>query len=228
MLRTRQRTTEPPAGLPAWFFWDYDRAEVIADAVVHASGMVAAITGAVLLLSAGLRTGVAGDRAPILVYAIGLVTALGLSAIYNLWPVSPVKWILRRFDQSAIYLFIAATYTPFLPRITTGFSTVGWLCFIWLFALAGSALRLFWPGRLERVAVALCCLLGWSGVVLIGRLQWPTMGLLLLGGLLYSTGISFHFWDRLRFQNAIWHLFGLLAAAAHYFAVLMCVGLQLA
>jgi len=29
-------------------------------------------------------------------------------------------------------------------------------------------------------------------------------------GLLYSTGAGFHLWERLRFQNAIWHGFVLL------------------
>jgi hemolysin III len=42
---------------------------------------------------------------------------LGLSATYNLWPVSPRKWLLRRFDHSAIYLLIAATYTPFITQV---------------------------------------------------------------------------------------------------------------
>ena len=40
------------------------------------------------------------------------------------------------------------------------------------------------------------------------------------GGLLYSFGVIFHAWQRLRFQNAIWHCFVLLGAACHYTAVL--------
>ena len=40
------------------------------------------------------------------------------------------------------------------------------------------------------------------------------------GGLLYSFGVIFHAWQRLRFQNAIWHGFVLLGAACHYTAVL--------
>ena len=30
------------------------------------------------------------------------------------------------------------------------------------------------------------------------------------GGVLYSLGVIFHAWQRLRFQNAIWHSFVLL------------------
>jgi hemolysin III len=37
---------------------------------------------------------------------------------------------------------------------------------------------------------------------------------------LYTFGVIFHAWQRLRFQNAIWHAFVLLGAACHYTAVL--------
>ncbi|MEH2575160.1 channel protein (hemolysin III family) [Bradyrhizobium sp. AZCC 1708] len=38
--------------------------------------------------------------------------------------------------------------------------------------------------------------------------------------MLYSLGVIFHSWQRLRFQNAIWHGFVLLGAACHYTAIL--------
>ena len=88
--------------------WDYDRAEIIADGVVHALGVCLGLIGAVVIVVIAVKL----ERievAPILVYVIGLVTMLGLSAAYNMWPVSPAKWILRRFDHSAIYLLIAGT-----------------------------------------------------------------------------------------------------------------------
>jgi hemolysin III len=47
-----------------------------------------------------------------------------------------------------------------------------------------------------------------------------TLWLIAIGGVLYSAGVIFHAWQRLRFQNAIWHSFVLLAAACHYSAVL--------
>ena len=90
--------------------WDYDRAEIIADGVVHAIGVCLGLIGAVTIIVIAVKL----ERievAPILIYVIGLVTMLGLSTAYNMWPVSPAKWVLRRFDHSAIYLLIAGTYT---------------------------------------------------------------------------------------------------------------------
>ncbi|MCC7347601.1 MAG: hemolysin III family protein, partial [Variibacter sp.] len=47
-----------------------------------------------------------------------------------------------------------------------------------------------------------------------------SLWLLAAGGVLYSVGVIFHVWRTLRFQNAIWHGFVLVAAACHFFAVL--------
>jgi hemolysin III len=47
--------------------------------------------------------------------------------------------------------------------------------------------------------------------------------LIIIGGVIYTTGVVFHLWERLRFQNAIWHGFVVTAAGVHYAAVLTCV-----
>jgi hemolysin III len=39
---------------------------------------------------------------------------LSVSLAFNLVPISPIKRTLARFDQAAIFLFIAGSYTPFL------------------------------------------------------------------------------------------------------------------
>jgi hemolysin III len=66
--------------------------------------------------------------------------------------------------------------------------------------------------------------MGWSGVmvydVIAAALPTYTLYMLAVGGVLYSAGVIFHVWERLRFQNAIWHGFVLLAASFHYAAVL--------
>jgi hemolysin III len=49
--------------------------------------------------------------------------------------------------------------------------------------------------------------------------------LLAAGGALYTGGVIFHVWESLRFQNAIWHGFVVLAAACHYGAVLDYLGM---
>jgi hemolysin III len=80
------------------------------------------------------------------------------------------------------------------------------------------------PGRFDRLAVILCLLLGWSGVLaydsFASALPSSSLWLLAIGGILYSVGTAFHVLQRLRFHNAIWHGFVLLGASCHYSAVL--------
>jgi channel protein (hemolysin III family) len=149
---------------PGQISWDYDRAEIIADGAVHATGVCLGLIGAVTIVVIAVRI----ERievAPILVYVIGLVTMLALSAAYNMWPVSRAKWVLRRFDHSAIYLLIAGTYTPFLAQMKSVLALAGLGPGVWLSAVIGIALKLALPGRFDRLAIVLCLLLGWSGVI---------------------------------------------------------------
>jgi hemolysin III len=157
------------------------------------------------------------------VYVAGLLAMLGLSATYNLWPVSRAKWVLRRFDHSAIYMLIAATYTPFIMEVKESLLAIALLIGVWCAAIAGIVLKLKFPGRFDRVAVGLYLAMGWSGLMLYDSVvkALPAMALwfVVAGGVLYTLGVIFHAWQRLRFQNAIWHGFVLCGAACHYTAV---------
>jgi hemolysin III len=98
--------------------------------------------------------------APTLIYGGGLLAMLGFSAAYNLWPVSPLKWRLRRFDQSAIFLFIAATYTPLIAHLQSDVRAAYTLLGVWTAAAMGVLLKVFFPGRYDRLSIGLCLLLG--------------------------------------------------------------------
>jgi len=210
-------------GRPAAAGRDYDRAEVRLDAVVHGVGLVLGIVGTAVLIAFTLRSPAVGDLPVAIVYTTGLLAMLGFSAAYNLWPVSRIKWLLRRFDHSAIYLLIAATYTPFIAQMKNGLLANTLLAGVWTVAAVGIVLKLALPGRFDRFSIVLYLALSWSGVAMyevIAALPASTLWLLGAGGLLYSFGVVFHLWESLRFQNAIWHAFVVLAAACHYTAVI--------
>jgi len=199
----------------------YDRAELIADAILHAAGMGFAVTGLVLLIS--MADGLPSfQSASVWIYGVGLITVLATSAAYNAWPLGSTKLILRRFDQSAVYLFIAASYTPIIARADVAPSKT-LLFVIWALAWLGVVLKLAFPFRFERLAILLCLTLGWSGLLAYDLVFSPlaptTLGLIVAAGALYSVGVVFHLWDNLRFQNAIWHAFVMIAAGLQFAAV---------
>ncbi|MCF3638581.1 hemolysin III family protein [Rhizobium sp. TRM95111] len=207
--------------------WNYDRQELIADGVVHGIGVVFALIGATALIFYATVFSSHGQLAAAWIYGVGLVLALATSFAYNLWPVSIVKWHLRRFDHAAIFVLIAATYTPFLQRGWEDPLLAAMLVGIWIAALAGVAVKFLLPGRYDRLAILIYLAMGWSGVFaagpLVTRLSATTVTLIVIGGILYSLGVIFHVRQTLRFQNAIWHGFVVAAAAVHYSAVVTCL-----
>ena len=204
--------------------WNYDRAELIADGIVHIVGICFGLIAATALIVLTAVYASAIDVAVVSVYVAGLLAMLVLSATYNLWPVSRAKWVLRRFDHSAIYILIAATYTPFIMELKDSYFAIALLIGVWCVAIVGIVLKLTLPGRFDRLSVGLYLAMGWSGMMLydavVKALPAMAIGFVVAGGVLYSLGVIFHAWRRLRFQNAIWHGFVLLGAACHYTAVL--------
>ena len=217
---------------PTYSWWSreqrpYTRLEMVVDGFVHILGLlVALVAGSILLTYAILET--APEAVPALVlYLISFVALFGISMAYNLWPVSPIKMHLARLDQAAIFLFIAGTYTPFLALI--GGTATGMLMtsFVWGASLVGIALKLIVPERFGRLAIMLYLAIGWSGLLVFQSLAQTlpntTLLLILAGGVTYSLGIIFHLWEKLKFQNALWHVFVLGGATLHLWAVMDCM-----
>lgn len=224
VFRLKQFSADSATRVAGAIRWNYDRAELIADAIVHGLGVFAGLIALTVLIVLTAVFASATELVTVSIYAAGLLAMLGFSAAYNMWPVSPRKWFLRRFDHSAIYLLIAATYTPFLAQMANGWLAAALLAFVWGVAITGIVIKLRFPGRFDGLAVLLYLALGWSGMIAYDSVFTPLPPLSLwfvaAGGTLYTAGVIFHVWRGLRFQNAIWHAFVLGGAACHYTAVL--------
>ncbi|WP_042442289.1 PAQR family membrane homeostasis protein TrhA [Azospirillum sp. B510] len=202
----------------------YSVGERRADAAVHAIGVTAGIAGFLWLLEAGLFSGTVPlhTALALTVYGLGLVGMLTASAAYNLAPPGFGKALLRRVDHAMIFVMIAGTYTPFTLGLGQGIGLGG---AVWGGAAVGAALKLRFPGRFDRLGLALYLGLGWAVVTALeplgSVLSAPALWLLVGGGLLYTVGVAFHLMDRMPYHNAIWHLMVLAAAACHFAAVVM-------
>ncbi len=208
----------------------YSRLELIGDAVIHCIGLTITIAiGGFLVAAAGMKTA-PGEWPMICVYVGSLLLVLSVSLAFNMAPVTPIKRLLARFDQAAIFLLIAGTYTPLLALLGNTPTGTIMLIVIWSAALLGIALKLIVPQHFGRLALVLYLGIGWSGVVifqsLASVLEPDTLLMIVAGGVAYSSGIIFHLWERLRFHNVIWHCFVVAGASIHLWAVLDCMVLQ--
>jgi len=216
-----------PPSIPYRGRYEHSRAERIADGVVHAVGITAAMSvGGVLLTFAAFQAS-PGEYAAAILFVVCLLTVLSVSLAYNLWPISPTKWVLRRIDHAAIYLLIAATYMPFLAQLDDSSLALAMSILVWGAASMGIVVKLFMPGRFDRLSIVLYMAIGWSGALVANSvasvLPPSTLWLLVGGGLAYSSGVIFFLWDRLRFQSATWHGFVVLGAGLHLAAVMDCL-----
>lgn len=201
----------------------FSQGELVADGLVHAVALFAAVIGLAVLIVLVLTKRGGLELSAVAIYGVGLLSMFGFSAAYNMAPPSSLKWLLRRFDHSSIYLMIAGTYTPLLTLVSDTTWAVILALVVWVGAIAGIVLKVALPGRFDRLSIVIYLMLGGVAVVaikpLVASLPSLTMALLGVGGLLYSTGVAFYVWKNLKFNNAIWHSFVVAAAGCHFAAI---------
>lgn len=161
------------------------------------------------------------------IYGASLFTLYTLSTLYHSLR-GRAKQIFRKLDHIAIYLLIAGSYTPFTLITLRG--AWGWSLFgiIWALAIVGIIVDTLHKGGSRTIQMVIYLLMGWLILVamypLIQALPTGGLALLVLGGVLYTSGIIFYALDdRMKHAHGIWHLFVLAGSISHYLAVLLYV-----
>lgn len=127
------------------------------------------------------------------VFAASVAGMFGVSALYHrvTWRPRPRAW-MARLDHAAIYLLIAGTYTPYSVIALSGAWRVVVLAVVWSGAAAAIALKFAWVRAPKALAAVIGVALGWAGIAalpqLVEELGGGATGLLLAGGVLYTSG----------------------------------------
>ena len=171
-----------------------------------------------------------GSRATLAatVYGLSLAAMLGFSALYHRSGAPPriERW-LERADHSAIFVFIAGSYTPFCLLLRDQGPIL--LAIVWSGALFGVLQALFWINAPRWVSVPIYLVVGWTVVPFVPKL-WAALGatgvmLLFAGGVLYSVGgVVFAMgkpnpWPRHFGFHEIFHALVVVACVCHFVAV---------
>ena len=208
-------------------FPQYTNRERVADGCVHVIGVTASLVALTALLIVAVKAQATLWVVALLVYGLALVAMFSCSAGYHLVIHPKIKEVFRRLDHAAIFFMIAGTYTPFILIKMNDPWGLTLLAVVWTMAAIGIAIKLFAPRFLEGLTVPLYLVQGWAVLAawqpLMSALPGVVLTLLMVGGVLYTVGVVFHLWDRLPYQNAIWHGFVLTAASVHYAAVMVIV-----
>jgi hemolysin III len=197
--------------------------EEIANSLTHGVGLLFSVMGLAVMLTRAITTGDAWVIVTCTVYGITLVLLYLASTLYHALAHTPARGVFRRLDHSAIYLLIAGTYTPFLLVWLRG--PWGWTLFgiSWGLALIGITVKAALGPRWPIISTTVYILMGWLAVVaaepLLRHVPPGAIGWLVAGGLLYTSGVVFFAWERLRYAHAVWHLFVLGGSICHFVAI---------
>ncbi|MEE1121151.1 MAG: hemolysin III family protein [Prevotella sp.] len=160
----------------------------------------------------------------VLFFIVGMFLMFLSSSIYHMLPPGLAKEILRKCDHISIYVMIACSYTPICIAVVGGW--IGWVTFglLWAVVIAGTVYKIVAMGKYPKLSLALYLTMGWSIVFIakpvFERLSLLSMMLIFAEGLLYTVGTYFFAKDSKRHFHAIWHVFVLLGAIAHWSAIL--------
>lgn len=197
------------------------------NSISHLAGALLAIVGTVVLIVLGATQGDAWKVVSFSIYGATLILLYLSSTLYHSTR-GRAKNVFRKLDHAAIYLLIAGTYTPF-TLVTLG-GGWGWSLFgvIWGLAIFGVVQDLTLAGKKRTLSLYLYLGMGWVAMIgvvpLIEALSWSGFLWIIAGGLVYSVGTIFYFYDeRFKHWHGIWHLFVLGGSAIHYVAIVRFV-----
>ena len=201
--------------------------EEIGNSVTHGLGALLGIAGLVVLIVKALPYHDSARLFAVIVFGISIILLYTFSALYHALTNIRAKYFFKIMDHASIYLLIAGSYTPFLVIAVRGSLGNGLLIFVLILALSGILFKVFFTGRFKLVSVLLYIVMGWMSVLFMGKLVevLPGAGIawLVAGGMFYTLGTIFYYWDRVRSFHFVWHLFVLGGTVCHYFCVLWYV-----
>ena len=207
--------------------------EELANALSHGTGVLLSVVAIVLLVSAALRHGTVWHTVSFSVYGTSLlILYLSSTLNHSLSHGTAAKDFFHNFDQIAIFILIAGTYTPIAIAGDAIRNDQGWIIFgiEWGAALTGMILKIITPNRFEKgvhtAYIIMYGLMGWLLLFFINtifrHLTTAVIMMIFAGGACYTLGIVFFRLEgKLKFSHLGWHLMVLGGSVCHWIAVWM-------
>lgn len=199
------------------------------NSLTHWAGAFLAVIGLIALLIVGWGTPL--KVISLVIYGASLIFLFSASATYHMVQVKDQALeIFRKIDHAAIYALIAGTYTPFCLNAFEGFWKWGMLSIIWSLALIGITIKIFYIRAPRWLNAIIYVVMGWLSLSAIGQMlavlpAW-VLGWLIAGGIIYTLGAIVYVTKIFNFKPGVfgfhemWHIFVMLAALAHFIAIL--------
>lgn len=205
---------------------NYSKIEELLNSITHGIGVVFGVFALTILLVLSIKKGDIPSIVSFSVYGACIILMFLSSTLYHSFTIEKVKKILRVCDHSAIFLFIAGSYTPIVLLTLTGKLKVFMLVAVWTIALSGVLFKILTYGKFDKYTVLSLIIyitMGWIAIIpikaIINATSIKFFYWILAGGILYTLGTIFYKNKKIPFNHAIWHMFVLAASVTHFLGI---------
>jgi hemolysin III len=158
---------------------------------------------------------------------MGLLLVYFSSTMYHYVSETKLKKKLQIFDHISIYYLILGSYAPVCLITLYNSSGVVIFLIVFLLAIIGTCLKLFFNTKIELMSLTLYLVMGWLIIIDINTLfeliTFKGKILLISSGLSYTLGVFFYSFDRIRFFHSVWHIFVMTGSILHYLLILLYI-----
>lgn len=207
----------------------FTKGEELANAISHGLGWVFSIVATVLMLVMTVRSGSTMAIVSAAVFGASMINLYMSSTMnHSLRSGTKAKDFFHNYDQVAIYMLIAGSYTPIALIGVTG--TLGWVMFglQWGLALIGVVAKTMLPNKFEKgvnlFTVISFILMGWMLLLFLPSM-FQNIGsigvwMIIIGGLSYTLGVIFFKLEgKMPYAHLVWHLFVIGGTVCHWYAI---------
>lgn len=198
----------------------------ILNSISHGIGAIIGIVFLILMCVKGVRSLNPKITASYAIYGSCFIFMFLASCVYHATIFTKLKNFFRIFDHSAIFFFIAGSYTPVIIHVLHGRERALFLALIWSIALGGFFFKLFTYGKYDKyikLSVFLYIMMGWIAIFLIKPMILKTtpefLYYIVAGGIIYTIGTYFYKKKDDIIYHLIWHFFVLAAAICQFIGI---------
>ncbi len=204
---------------------DYSAKHERANIATHVAGFILGLIAFPILFFHTLNSSHADipTLLGIVAYGVSFLMVFGFSSLYHYQRKPERRYLMKIWDHISIYYLIAGTYTPFILAFANKQDAITMLVFIWVFALVGTAFKVFFTGQFRLVSTFIYLGMGWMIVAaphsFKDAITDNSFFWIATGGVFYTLGVVFYLVKLIPYHHAIWHLFVLGGAVSHLIGV---------
>ncbi|NTL99148.1 hemolysin III family protein [Enterococcus faecium] len=199
----------------------------ILNAITHAIATILSMVGLIILLVKAILAEDPIQLVSYTIYGSSMLTLFLSSTLYHSLIFTGASKILRIFDHSSIFIFIAGSYTPYCLLSIKGVTGWVFLVLIWLIAAMGILYKCLMLNKchfVSKISSIVYIAMGWL-CIFASHSLYHSLGLngfclLVAGGLTYTTGTFFYNLEKIKFMHVVWHVFVMLGAIFIFFSIL--------